>query len=389
METNEFYNKIIAMLGINNDSSFIIIFLKLLIALTLSYAIYIIVRTVVNIITKRVISRKNNRWGIVIYETKFMSRLMLIIPPILFNIFIGNIEWDNLKYVMRLSEMWIVISSFLMLISLSDGIVKVYNTFEVSRNRPITALMQIIKMVLAIIVVIIIASIILQKSPANLLYGLGAFTAVLMLVFKDTILGFVAGIQLMSNNMLAIGDWVEMPNGEANGEVQEVNLYTVKIQNWNMTISTVPTHQLVAQPFTNWRGMSESGGRRINRSVNIDINTIKFIDKSFIESLTNNPILADYIEHLSKVNETTNVGLFRAYILEYLKRNENINKDMTLMVKQQQPTPQGMPLDIYCFSLIKDWVAYEAIQSAMFEHIVAIAPLFELKIYQYPNIPIK
>ena len=217
--------------------------------------------------------------------------------------------------------------------------------------------------------------------------------------FKDSILGFVAGIQLISNRMVNIGDWIVMPSSNADGDVIEINLTTVKVQNWDKTISTIPTYKLVSESFTNWRGMQESGGRRIKRSVNIDIYSVHYLTNEDLENLKQSALLKSYIEgKMKELNEynanvenpldkrrLTNIGTFREYLEAWLAANPNINLDMTHMVRQLQPTPTGIPLEIYCFSARKEWVIYERVQADIFDHLFAILPLFKLKVFQYPT----
>ena len=246
---------------------------------------------------------------------------------------------------------------------------------------------------------VIVFSIILGKDPEALLVGLSAFAAVLMLIFKDAILGFVAGVQLIANKMVNLGDWIVMPSANADGEVLEINLTTVKVQNWDKTISTIPTYKMVSESFTNWRGMEESNGRRIKRSVNIDVQSIHYLTPGEIEQLAKSELLKDYI--LTKKAELdinyadastpldgirmTNIGTFREYMELWIAQNPNIAQNMTHMVRQLQPGPTGVPLEIYCFSARQKWVEYEKVQSDLFDHLYAVVPLFNLRLFQYPS----
>jgi miniconductance mechanosensitive channel len=259
--------------------------------------------------------------------------------------------------------------------------------------------MQVIKIFIYCLAIIIIVSIILNKDPETLVVGLGAFAAVLMLVFKDTILGFVAGIQLMSNKMVNLGDWIVMPSANADGEVLEINLVTVKVQNWDKTISTIPTYKLVSESFTNWRGMQESNGRRIKRSVYIDVQSVHYLTQEELEKLQESVFLKDYIAQKMKeleqynadrknslaLRRLTNIGTFREYMESWIAANPHIAQDMTHMVRQLQPGPTGIPLEIYCFSSLQQWVYYERVQADLFDHLYAVIPLFNLRIFQYPS----
>jgi miniconductance mechanosensitive channel len=243
----------------------------------------------------------------------------------------------------------------------------------------------------------------LGKDPTVLIAGLGAMAAVLLLVFKDTILGFVASIQLSANDMLKIGDWIEMPGHRADGTVIDITLNTVKVQNWDRTITTIPTYALVSESFNNWKGMEESGGRRIKRAVYLDVTTIKFCDKDMLDRFAKFELIRDYVlgreaeilEHNKNLNITeediisgrrqTNVGIFRKYLENYLRSKPGIRQDMTFLVRQLQPTDKGLPIEIYVFSRETAWVNYENLQSDIFDHIFAVVPEFGLKIFQAPT----
>ena len=285
------------------------------------------------------------------------------------------------------------------IVSVLDAINRIYESYPVSRDRPIKVFVQVIKIFVVSAVVITIVSVFIGESPRNLLVGLGAFAAVLMLIFKDAILGFVAGVQLLSNQMVRIGDWIVMPSNNANGTVLEINLYTVKVQNWDITITTVPTYQLVSNSFTNWRGMEESAGRRIMRYISIDMLSVHFLSDEEIDMLRKSEVLKEYIEDILPVlteqnkgkedvldeRRLTNLGVFRQYAVRKLQANPNLNMDMTYMVRQLQPTATGIPLEIYCFSRIQEWVAYEKVQSDIFDHLLAVMPYFHLRVFQYPS----
>jgi miniconductance mechanosensitive channel len=279
----------------------------------------------------------------------------------------------------------------------------IYLTLEVSKTRPINGYVQLIKIIVYTLGGIVIISILINKSPAKLLVGMGASAAILMLVFKDTILGLVASVQVSANNMVKPGDWIEMPSRGADGSVLEITLNTVKVQNWDRTISTFPTYALVSESITNWKGMEESDGRRIKRSIHIDMRSVKFCPPELLEKLKRIHLIKDYIVQRSKEIEEfnkkmefdtsmpingrrlTNLGVFRKYLESYLKENPSINSKATHMVRQLQPTERGIPLEIYCFSAEKAWVVYEGVQADLFDHVLASIPQFELKIFQNPS----
>ena len=284
------------------------------------------------------------------------------------------------------------------LMALVNAAHELYNSFESSKLKPIEGLVQVIKGVIIAVSVLLITTFLLGKSLSSIIIGLGTISAVLLLIFQDSIKGFVGSIQLSINDMLRIGDWIVV--GQADGTVQEINLTSVKVQNWDNTITTIPTYTLVSAPFTNWRGMSESGGRRIARSINIDVNTIRYCTPEMLEKYKHYSLVKDYIaekeEDILEYNKSnnidtseimngrqqTNLGIFRAYIKAYLNNNPKLNHNLTMMVRQLQPTEFGVPLQIYAFSSDKQWTNYEEIQSDIFDHIISAAPMFDLKIYQ-------
>jgi len=287
--------------------------------------------------------------------------------------------------------------------SLLNAGMEIYNTTEFSHHRPIKGYVQLMKILVFFMSAIMILSVLLNRNPTVLLTGLGAMAAVLLLVFKDTILGFVASIQLSANNMVKIGDWIEMRSHGADGTVLDITLNTVKVQNWDKTISTIPTYALVSESFNNWKGMEESGGRRIKRSVAIDTNSIKFCDSAMLGRFEKFDLIRGYVrekeDELKQYNKgknlaeedyisgkhQTNVGIFRKYLEVYLKQHPQIHDEMTFLVRQLQPSGKGLPIEIYVFSKDQAWANYEAIQSDIFDHIFAVIPEFELRVFQEPT----
>ncbi len=301
------------------------------------------------------------------------------------------------------AQIYMIIVGLLAVDSLMNSILAIYDTFAFSHQVPLKSFVQVAKIILYIIATLIIFSFILGRSPIYLLSGMGVLASVLMLVFKDPILGFVGGIQLSANRMLAKGDWIEMPSHGADGDVIEIALTTVKVQNWDKTITTIPTYALITNAFKNWRGMSESGGRRIKRALYVDMNTIRLCTPEMIERFSKIQYIAEYIrkkqaelaswnmEHHVDNNihvngrRLTNVGTFRAYIRAYLENHPKIHQEMTLLVRQLDPTEAGLPIEIYCFSSDQVWANYEDIQADIFDHILAVASEFDLSIYQKPS----
>jgi len=282
-------------------------------------------------------------------------------------------------------------------------LLEIYHSLNWSRQLPVQSFAQVAKLVTYIVALIVVAALILGESPFKLFAGLGAMTAVLMLVFKDPILGFVAGLQLSSNRMVGLGDWVDIPQHEASGDILEIGLTTVKVRNFDNTITTVPTQSLINDSFKNWRGMQESAGRRIKRSIFIDVNSIEFCDQEALDRYRKIDYIKDYIEakqnevqvynqQTNSVNESyvngrrlTNIGTFRAYVLAYLKNHPNINQDLTILARQLAPTESGLPIEIYAFSNDKNWANYESIQADIFDHLFAVIGEFDLRVFQKPS----
>ena len=320
--------------------------------------------------------------------------LVYLLSPLLIN------EVLLLAFLQKTAVIYILVAAVAASSALLNTVEDVYNASHLAKRAPITGFIQVGKLFITIIAVVLVISSLLNKSPFILLSGLGAITAILLLLFRDTILGFVAGIQLAANRMVNTGDWIEMPQFGADGDVLEVGLTTVKVQNWDKTISTIPTYALITESVKNWRGMSESNGRRIKRSLHIDIQSIQFCDQEMLDKLSNiryikehiskkRQELADYhqvqqIDNQDLLNSRrlTNIGTMRAYLAAYLRHHPKINQDMTLMVRQRPPTELGLPLEIYCFCADKDWVAYEGIQADIFDHALAMLPVFGLRAYQ-------
>lgn len=258
----------------------------------------------------------------------------------------------------------------------------IYNQLEFAREVPIQGLIQVVKLITFIVCAILIVSIFLEKSPTYILSGFGAIAAVTLLVFKDTILGFVASIQIAANRLVTYGDWIQVENYGADGEVIDLGLNTVKVRNWDNTITTIPTYMLVAGSFKNWRGMQESGGRRIKRSLNIDMHSICLVGDEFRKQIDAAIPLQDYIRVTTLPAQVSNLGLFRRYAEGYLKQHSKINTSLTLMVRELQPLNHGLPIEFYCFSEDKRWISYEHLQAEIMDHLLAVLPVFGLRAYQ-------
>ena len=353
----------------------------------------------------RLVKKTKATWDDIVFDRKVLTHISHLVAPILLYILlplaISNL--GLLSFIQRICMIYIIAVFLKFISSLLTALFHVYSEKEQFRDRPLKGLLQTVQVILFFIGGIIIVSILIDKSPMVLLTGLGASAAVWMLVFKDSIMGFVSGIQLSANNMLRVGDWIQMPKYGADGTVIEVTLNTVKVRNWDNTITTIPPYALVSDSFQNWRGMQESGGRRIKRSIRIDMNSVKFCTPEMLAKYKKIQLLKDYIEETEKVIEDynkehgidnsilvngrrqTNLGVFRAYLTNYLKSLPTVNQDLTCMVRQLQPTEQGIPLELYFFSAIKAWVPYEGVQADVFDHVLAIIPEFDLHVFQNPT----
>lgn len=339
---------------------------------------------------KRLAKRTRNQWDDLIVERKIINKLMHLIPAVLVYILLPlAFPADETPKVLGILQMickiYIIAVSLHFINASLNLLHEIYNRKESLKNKPLKGFIQLLQVIVFFIGFILIISILIHKSPATLFAGLGASAAILMLVFKDTILGFVAGIQLSANDMLRPGDWITMEKHGANGTVLEVTLNAVKVKNFDNTITTIPPYALVSDAFQNWRGMSESPGRRVKRSINIDMNTIRFCTPDMLAKFRKMPLLADYIDESTRTagRQLTNIGVFRAYLVRYLQSLPEVSKELTCMVRQLQPTENGLPIELYFFSSVKDWVPYENIQSDVFDHVLAIIPEFGLSIFQH------
>ena len=334
---------------------------------------------------KKLAQHTHYQWDSLLLKRKVVHHLVHTIPGILVYALLP-LAFIRGKGLLLLSQKICAVYIVFALLLAINGFILVfldmYNMRQVNKNRPIKGFMQVLQVLLFFIGGIVIIAILMGKSPASLFAGLGASAAILMLVFKDTILGFVAGIQLSANDMLRPGDWITVPGSNANGIVQEITLNTVKIQNFDNTISTIPPYTLVNASFQNWRGMVESGGRRVMKSIFLDLNTIKFCTPDMLDTFRKEiPLLADYQPDEGVI--PTNSQMFRVYVEKYLTSLPVVNTDLDLIISQLQSTEYGVPIQIYFFSRNKVWKEYERIQSDIFDHFFAMVPKFQLKVYQY------
>lgn len=388
-------------MGINSQG--LIIFLNTILSILIigivGWIAYLVARKFLAHIVLKIAGQTSTDWDNLLFDKLFFRRLGILIAAIVIKIGLTSLDWEYMNIIQKLISTWITFASVFLFSSILDGINRIWETYPISKEKPLKIFTQVLMIFVWGVALIIVVSIFTGKSLIILLGGLTAFAAVLILVFQDSILGFVAGIQLSANNMVRIGDWIVMPNRGVDGDVLEINLTTVKVQNWDKTITTIPTHKLVSESFTNWRGMQESKGRRIKRSINIDINTIHYLSQQEIETLKESEFLNHYLDkklsdiekHNAKHNTPldkrmlTNIGTFREYLESWLNNNPNLNLEMTHMVRQLQPTATGVPIEIYCFSAKQNWIEYERVQSDIFDHVFAVMKVFNLKPFQYSS----
>ena len=352
------------------------------------------------------ISQTKTHWDDSVLRQRTLKRLARLAPALVIYLLTPNalegLDWA-ISFIRSAVMIYMIIILMLALDSLLNTAEDIYQKYRASKQVPIKGFIQVLKLIVYFLTAILVISILLDKTPVFLLSGIGALAAVMMLVFRDAILGFVAGIQLAANKMVAVGDWIEMPKYGADGDVLEVALTTVKVQNWDKTITTIPTYALISDSFKNWRGMSDSGGRRIKRALSFDMTSIRFCDEEMLARYEKIQYIAEYIEQkkdeLEAFNQSTNVdnaslangrrmtniGTFRAYVIAYLRHHPMINQDMTFLVRQLQPSQYGLPIEIYVFSKDQVWANYEAIQADIFDHILAVVPEFDLCVYQNPT----
>lgn len=364
-----------------------------------------IVRRILLAVAHRVSKSTKTDWDDILVENRVFHRLSYLAPAAVIHILAPYaFETPEMVAVSRR-----IVGAYALIVVLGavnavlNAVNEIYQRFEISKRVPILGYLQVVKIILAISVAILVISALIDQSPLVLFTGLGAMTAVILLIFKDTILGLVAGVQLVGNDMVRPGDWIEMPKFGADGDVMEITLNTVKVQNFDKTITTIPTYALISDSFKNWRGMSESDGRRIKRSISIDVSSVKFCTPEMVEKFRKFAVLSAYISRkeaelaahnkarglddsvLVNGRRMTNLGTFRNYLVAYLRAHPSINQEMTFLIRQLQPTELGVALELYIFSADKNWVNYEEIQADIFDHIFAALPYFELRPFQRPT----
>lgn len=382
--------------------------MELLVLLAVAIVAQVFVRRVLIKVVHRVAESTKTWWDDVLTEEKVFERMAPIAPMVVLHIgilFVGDAPSILVDFVQRVTLAVIAVLGARGIATFLTGLNTIYTRYESSRDRPIKGYIQVVQVVIYLVAIILAIAALMNRSPWFFVTGLGAMTAVLLLVFRDTLLSLVAGIQLTSNDLIRVGDWIEVPSFGADGDVIDIALNSVRVQNWDKTVTSIPTHKFLDHSFKNWRPMFGSGGRRIARSLNIDIQSIRFLNDDELPALRKVRVLAPYLEaRLEEVTEfnnqqmregnsdiilnkraLTNLGTFRHYAINWLRENPRINQDMTLLVRQLQPTPEGLPIQVYVFSRDTSWASYEDLQSDIFDHLYAILPQFGLRAFQQPS----
>lgn len=370
--------------------------------LLLTIISYFITKKIIIVAVRKFVKSTKNEYDDILLNDKLLKRISYIPPIIILNQFtVFQSEFDSV--LDNILEAVIILIFVLSINTLLDALVEISMRIEKYKNRPAKTYAQVLKIIISIVAGIIIISLLLDKDPWGLLAGMGAFSAIVLLIFKDTILSFIASIQISNYDLIKVGDWIEVPSLGVDGDVMDMALHTIKVRNFDKTITTVPTNKLIEISFKNWRGMQETGGRRIKRSINIDLSSIKFCDTEMLNKFKKFQLIFDYIEdkkkELEKYNDEegfdtsqlingrrlTNVGTFREYLKAYLKHRKDINNGLTFLIRQLNPGPEGLPIEIYVFANTTNWAKYEDIQSDIFDHILSVVPEFDLKVFQNPS----
>ncbi|HDQ45154.1 MAG TPA: mechanosensitive ion channel [bacterium] len=370
--------------------------------LLLALSVYVVTRMICLKYVAKLVRKTSVDWDEIILNEGLLKRISCIPPILVLRQFIHLLP-DALTSIGKILDSVVVLLILLIIGSLIDSVIRLIERIPRFRDRPVKGYIQIVKIIVYIFGGILIIGILTAKEIWTLITGLGALTAIIILIFKDTILSFVASLQISSYDLVKEGDWIEVPKYGADGDVIDIALHTVKVQNWDKTITVIPTYKLIEESFKNWRGMQETGGRRIARSIYIDLSSVKFLDDDLYERLSRINSLSEYLKNKKQeideynnkhhvdvtvpVNgrRLTNLGTFRAYLKEYLKRREDLNTNLTFLVRHLSPGPTGLPIEIYVFAGTTRWADYEDIQSDIFDHIFAVVPHFELRIFQNPT----
>lgn len=379
--------------------------LLFVLAVILSGILWWLTRKILIGILHQLADKSKTKWDDYLVSTRFFSAVAHLVPFLFLDMMIEIVFYDFPNFsrlLLRLTDIVIIIISLYAVLRFLNALRNILMEKPRLKDKPIESYVQLVKIVIICLVIILIISIAFQVNPIVILTSMGAMTAILVLVFKDTILGFVGSIQLAANDMIRIGDWVTMEKYGADGDVVEINLATVKIQNFDKTITTIPTYSFISDSFKNWRGMLDSDGRRIMRAINIKIQSVKYCSPELLNKIGEIELIRSYVDEKEKeieefnqshkINKSvllngrnqTNIGIFRFYIKKYLESRSEINQDMTLMVRQLEPTEKGVPIQLYAFTKTQEWDKYEAVLADVFDHLLAAVKYFELEIFEAP-----
>ncbi len=404
----DFFHRQLLELGFSGQwAGFLDQCLSLLFLALLVWVLTKVIDVVINRVLKRLIAMTAVTWDDVFFDNRVFHKAVRLLPPILLYsaLPLAIRSPDGIDFLRKVLDIYMIVRFIILIVAVSKSLSDIYSRKSQFVNKPVLVFFQIINVAVYFIGGLLILSVLINQPMGTLIAGLGASMAIIVLVFKDTLLGFISGWQLTSNDLLRVGDWITVPKYGADGDVIEINLYSVKVRNFDKTITTLPPYALMSESFQNWRGMVDTGGRRIKRSVNIDMKTVRMCDDAMMERFSKIDIIKDYLEQTQQqldqynrqrsadypdvpnVIHQTNVGVFRAYVTAYLKLHPEIKHEMTTMVRQLQPTERGLPLEIYCFVQGSEWVHYENVQSDIFDHILSVLPVFGLEVYQFPTDP--
>lgn len=406
-EVQRYFEKFLTNLGTADVLvPYVAIFCNLIIIVLLAYLFMYIAKWIIKNFVHSFFKKTSTKWDDIIIEFKLLNNLVQLIPVLIVKslapaVFVNFPQ--ALPAVINLLDLIIILVITRVILSVVKALEFILSSSPLFKSKPIASYFQLARIVIYIAVGILMLSTLMGKSPIYFLSAFGAMTAIVLLIFKDTILGLVASVQISANDMVRVGDWIEMPKFNADGSVVAMNLNTVKISNWDKTVTSVPTYYFITDSFKNWRGMQESGGRRIKRAIHINIRSIKFVAPEMRERFKKYYLIRDFVERrqeeiaaynrehdidttaLINGRRMTNIGVFRHYTQAFLNNHKNIRKDMTLMVRQLPPDDRGVPIEVYCFTSTVVWAEYEEIQSDIFDHLFAAAKHFELEIFQAPS----
>jgi len=369
----------------DNITNYIVDFLGLFIVVLVSILVYYIIKYIINRVLKKMVLRSKSNWDDHLYEQKVFTRLALIVPVLIIEVLLPATISDYPKVIHFLDVLLSIYSAVIMVVvanSFLNAVYHIYGDLQLADSKPIKGYVQVGKIIVFVVGAIVLISMLIGQSPLTILAGLGAISAVILLIFKDSILGLVAGVQISSNDLLRIGDWMTMQKYNVDGVVIDISLVIVKVRNFDNSVSMIPTYSFISESFQNWRSMIEAGGRRLRRSVLIDLMSVKEVDNSLLGKTIKYSIPDNML--LPGSQKQTNLGLFRWYLLDYLTRHPGVNQQMSILVRLLPPVENGIPLEFTVFSVIESLNEYEGFQSGLMEHILATLPHFDLKVYQRP-----